>query len=113
MYIGLKAIITDPIFLQQSFFFFQPKTQCRYLVQYSKEARISSDALTKHSPGLNIGLDVDLKQSEVVQEQFDVPSQLSWKQKLQYYLRLSKIRLTGQWITTYVKCTCTSKHKLV
>ena len=66
-------------------------------MQYSKEARISSDALTKHSAGLNIGLDVGPKQSEVVQEQSDASTQLSWKQKLGYYLRLSKIRLTGQW----------------
>ena len=70
-------------------------------MQYSKEARVSSDTLSKHSPGLNIGLDVGLKHREVVQDQYDVPLQLSWKQKLRYYLRLSKIRLTGQWICLY------------
>ncbi|CAB4015371.1 protoheme IX farnesyltransferase, mitochondrial, partial [Paramuricea clavata] len=77
-----------------------PKTQWRSLVQYSKEARVSSDTLSKHSPGLNIGLDVGLKHREVVQDQCDIPSQLSWKQKLRYYLRLSKIRLTGLVVLT-------------
>ena len=77
-----------------------PKTPCRHLVQYSKEARISSDALTKHSPGLNIGLDVGLKKSEAVQDQNDALAQLSWRQKLRYYLRLSKIRLTGLVVLT-------------
>ncbi|XP_028417321.1 protoheme IX farnesyltransferase, mitochondrial-like [Dendronephthya gigantea] len=74
--------------------------QCRYLVQCTKEAISSTETFTKPSSSLNIGLNTSVEQSDIVQDKSDVPSQLSWNEKLQYYLRLSKIRLTGLVVLT-------------
>ena len=64
-------------------------------MHYSRNARANSDALTKHTSALDVKVDVTEKQTKLDQDSSHPHVNLSWRQLLGYYLKLSKIRLTG------------------